>query len=278
MLEPGIPNLPDLVAIIPFYWKPHETAREKTKVVITAEIDGRRGNFILDLGDVPTALNRTYLQPNAAGGVDTVTDSNRVADNTPRSNYLSGDLRPWDRAHVKVRLGTLVSTFDDPGLTKAVGESDPHRYNVILGHLWGDFGWVFAPRLGNIGPAVLESFETIIDYPRKRVILIRLDSAGHRMAEVPEYTQRWTTPLLPVPIRIEGLNYLGIKVRPDNTLDVHNAANNTETKVIDTGAPDDSDDDILGYPSLSRLGVFGINQRTHQFILYTKRPKAKTAG
>jgi hypothetical protein len=116
---PGIPDLPDIVTVVPFYTKPNETEREKTKAVIEAEIDGRRGVFIFDLGDVPVMLNRTYLQPNAAGGVDTVTDANRIPDNTPRTDLFNPqNFMQFDRAPVTVRIGTLLSTFDDPELTQ----------------------------------------------------------------------------------------------------------------------------------------------------------------
>lgn len=265
---PGIPNRPDLVTVIPFYDKPDATDREKTKVVIPVEIDGRRGIVVLDLGATPTVLNRTFLQPNPRGGVDTVTDATRTPDQTPMDDYLHGDLHPFDKAHVTVRLGSLLSTFDDSSMTRYFQASDPHKYNVALGHLWGNFGWVFAPRLGNIGPAVLEPFETIIDYPHRRVILITLDAAGRRRIAVPAYSSRWTAPLVPVPLpRLQGFNYWGIAVQPENTLDTLNAANNTDVRVLDTGAPG-SDEGILGYDFLSGLGVFGINQRTQQFILY----------
>ena len=37
--------------------------------------------------------------------------------------------------------------------------------------------------------------------------------------------------------------------------------------MLDTGAPS-SGGNILGYDFLQEFGVFGINQRTHRFILY----------
>jgi hypothetical protein len=130
--------------------------------------------------------------------------------------------------------------------------------------LWGNFSWVFSPRLGNIGPAVYEQFETIIDYTHQRVVLIRLDPAGHRLINVPAYTPKWTAPLV-VELAEAGTN-LKLAVGPDNTLDTLTTANNTQVKLLDTGTPA-SQGDILGYDFLSHLGVFGLNQRTHQFIL-----------
>ena len=119
-------------------------------------------------------LNRTFLQPSTTGNVDTITDANRIPDHTPMEDYLVGGPKDWEKVHVTLRIGTLLDQFDDPGLTHAAEEQNPSRYNAMLGHLWGNFSWVFGPRLGNIGPAALEQFETIIDYTHRRVILIRL--------------------------------------------------------------------------------------------------------
>jgi hypothetical protein len=169
---------------------------------------------------------------------------------------------------VKVRLGTLDNEFDDPDLNLSTEDTVPHNYNVILGHLWGNFSWVFSPRMGNLGPAVFQQFELIIDYKLRRVVLIRLDSAGHRRVEVPAYASRWTTPIKPVPVPVlKSMHALGIQVTPGNFLDTVNTANNTRLQILDTGAPG-SRNGVLGYDFLSNLGVFGINQRTHEFILY----------
>jgi hypothetical protein len=264
----GIPNQPNDVTVIPFFTKPDETPLEQTKAVIEAEIDGHRGVFIFDLGAGTAILNRTVLQPNAKGGVDTVTDANRIPDNTPRSDYINSaeQERQLDHVHVTVRLGTLVSNYEDPALTAFMGEKDPHRYNAELGHLWGNFGWVFGPRLGNLGPAVFQPFETIVDYTRRRIVLIRLDSAGHRVVDVPAYHVRKQMPLPSVPM---GAGFVGLDlaVGPCDSLDMSTPERNLWIKMLDTGAPT-NEGNILGYPFLSHLGVFGVNQRTHQFILY----------
>jgi hypothetical protein len=136
--------------------------------------------------------------------------------------------------------------------------------------MWGNFSWVFAPRLGNIGLNVLGQFETIIDYTHKRVVLIKLDSAGNRLAKVPAYTPQWTAPLIDVPLANDARQWWGVHVKPDFTLDTANTANNTLLKVMDTGAP--TNGKLLGYPFLSQFGVVGFNHRTHQFILYKPTP------
>jgi hypothetical protein len=248
---PGIPDLPDMVSTIPFYWKPNETALEQTKVVITAEVDGLRGNFVVDLGAPRLNLNRTFLQPSARGGVEAVTDANRAPE--------TGD----EVAHVTMRLGTLVIDVEDPW----VRGSNPRHINAFLNHMWGNFSWVFAPRLGNISLTVLEPFETIIDYTHRRVVLIRLDKQGHRMAKVPAYQPKLTVPLFDLTRHDSAARWWGIAVRDDNTLDTLDLARNTQIRMLDTGDPTDHDD-VLGHPFLHHLGVFGVNHRTHQLILY----------
>ncbi len=159
-----------------------------------------------------------------------------------------------------------VSKFEDPELMESM-EDSTHHYNVLLGHLWGNFGWVFAPRLGNLGPAVFTPFETIVDYTHKRVVLIRLDSAGRRAIDVPAYTRKTSVPLPRVPTGLGKMSGLSLAVTPCNTLDTTDAMKNVIIKQIDTGSPEDGPA-ILGYPFLSSFGVFGINQQTHEFILY----------
>lgn len=278
---PGVPtDRPGLVTVVPFYEKPNETENERTKVIIPAWVDSAFGLFVVDMGAPPLVLNRTFLQPSPTGGVDSVTAANRIPekDNEPRA-----------MAHVTMRIGTLTAI--PLPLDRTAGPAAP---NAILSHAWGNFSWVFAPRLGNIGLSVLESFETIIDYTHKRLILIRLDSAGHRLADVPAYTPTWTTPLVDVD------KYWGIKVMQEKqntadttstasgsdsasvesklasltfTLDTANAANNTQTVLLDTGQPHIGAQPFLGllflgYSFLRPFGVVGFNHRTHQFILY----------
>ena len=264
----GIPTAADDVTVVPFFTKPNETPLEKTKVVIEAEIDGHRGVFIFDLGDTPTSLNRTFLQPNARGGVDTVTQADAIPDHTPWTNYESSGIFPWfDRAHVTVRVGSLVSHFEDPEFMKTLGLTGPQKYNVELGHLWGNFGWVFAPRLGNLGPAVFQPFETIVDYTHRRVVLIRLDSAGHRVINVPAYTPKAEVPLLNIPTGLGAMTGLGVAVNPCGKLDTTDLRNDLAIMQLDTGSPG-AGRGILGYSFLSSFGAFGINQKTHRFILY----------
>jgi hypothetical protein len=269
-LAPGIPDLPDLVTVVPFYSKPDETEGEQKLIAIPVKIDGLHGIVLLDLGCAFTMLNRTFLQPNSIDGVDSITDDNRIPDHTAWNQIVLDPPRKWEKVHVTMRIGTLLVNFEDPDLNSAARTRNPYQYNAVLGHMWDNFGWYFSPVLGNIGTAALQQFETIIDYKNRQVVLIRLDSRGHRMAEVPAYLPRWAAPVVPVKY-YEGIHTWGLAVGPQNTLDTLNAANNTMVKTLDTGAPRNEkfgDHELLGYPFLSNLGVFGINQRTQQFFLY----------
>ena len=258
---PGVPNRPALVTVVPFYWKPNEDENEKTKVVIPVEINHRRGLVVVDLGDPGVDLNRTFLRPDSTGEVDTVLATDTM--NRHRSPNWNG----MDTAHATMRIGTLQVDFIDP----ALGNTQ-RRLNVSLDHQWGNFAWVFAPRLGNIGLSVLEQFETIIDYQHRRLILIRLDKEGRRLVDVPAYVPKGSAPLIDIPFKgWPGYNWWGIAVQPNQTLDTLNAAKNTQLHMIDTGAGDNvegHDPPVLGYPFLNQLGVVGFNHRTHQFLLY----------
>jgi hypothetical protein len=299
---PGVPNRPDLVTVVPFYLKTNETDDEEKNVAIPAEVDGRRGIFLLDLGSTWFELNRTYLQPSPTGGVDTVTDANRIPEKDTSASV---------GAHVTVRIGTMVDQFEDT-MQRA---PDGRPVNAVLNHMWNNFSTGgFVPRLGHIGPTVLEPFETIIDYAHQRVILIRLDKAGHRLVPVPAYTPKWSAPLIDIPTGpgyLEGHHYFwGVQVllggmggvpesfrfdtgMPDNhlrqkshdelaghlsheflgtfgILDSLVIAGRAFTSIPVGFAKDDEDRDwpILGSPFLRSLGIIGFNHRTHQFILY----------
>lgn len=276
-LAPGIPNKPELVTIIPFFrdLESHEAPMpatlspaefHKTDVLLPAEVDGIRGVFSFDLGAAPTVFNRAFLQPNAKGGVDTITDAHRIPDTTPHLERLGpGDVRRFDKVHVRLKLGTLVDDFNDSNLARVL-DAPSNTYNAVLGHLWNDFSWGYSLSLGNLGPAAFEPFETIVDYTRKRVVLIRLDSIGNRMVQVSAYTPRYITALEPVDM-VGGIPNLGIAVGPKDVLDTVNATKNVYLKIVDTGAPLGGGM-LLGYDFLSKLGAFGLNQRKHEFYLY----------
>ena len=271
---PGIPNKPELVTVVPFYWKANEDDEEKTKVVIQAEISGHRGNFILDLGTFDGDVNRTFLRPNATGGIDTV-----LATDTTDPHRQHGR----DSVHAMFHVGTLN--------VEPKNYTDSH-FNATLDHAFGNFR-VFAPRLGSIGLSILEQFETIIDYTHKRVILIRLDDAGHRLVDVPAYTPKWSAPLIDI-YSVWGVRGLVDGVpdslffdtgAPFNALmqstmkrvSGHTANGGALDPLVIAGRSfgpvlftndEEPPVDVFGFPFLSSLGVVGFNHRTHQFILY----------
>ena len=86
------------------------------------------------------------------------------------------------------------------------------------------------PVLGWLGLPALEPFETIIDYTHQRLVFIRLDQAGHRLAQVPAYTSVTTLPLIP----IKNFGIWGLLARVEDTV--------TESLFIDTGAPNNTMD------------------------------------
>jgi len=299
---PGILTLSNLVTVVPYEV---QTERgEPRRIYFPAEVDGWHARFELDLGVDHLYLDRTYLQPNPTGGIDTVTAANKVPEKVQRNVY------DGDTVHATVRLGSLVADFVDPLL----GTRHSHHGNAVLNHVWsGSDG--FGSRLGNISFTVLEPYETILDFPHHHIILIRLDPTGHRLAVVSAYTPYRVIPLFKVG-RIDlpstdttAVFEWGVQAILSGVLD---------TLLIDTGnEPDELDyitipkiaahltihgdsrqghaaldhlvfagrtynavpfelegkdsglmQDWIGLPFLSRLGVVGFNFRTRQLILY----------
>ena len=269
-----IPHRPDEVTVVPFFEKPDQTTGEPLQVLIQAAVDGHRGNFLIDLGDPDLDLNRTYLQPTPTAGIDTVTAAHRLPDHTG-----GDDPAHWDKVQVTLQIGTLRVHPEDPAINTA---EHPHRFNATLNHVHGAFGQAseppfFSPRLGDIGLSVLAQFETIIDFRHRRIILIRLDAAGRRLAAVPAYTPRWSAPLVDVArdAAYYGVqHWWGVAVRTDDTLDTRVPAHNTVVRQISTlpwayeEGPRAITWNDLGYPFLRQFGVVGFNPRTHRFILY----------
>jgi hypothetical protein len=147
--------------------------------------------------------------------------------------------------------------------------------------------------LGSIGIGELTSFETIVDYTHKRLVLIRLDSAGHRLAPAPDYTPVDSLPLISVDNgHVAVVGHIGTvidtlaldtgspvtiltpatrqRVQPHINgllLDSLVLGKRTFTKLVLVPAMSYMPS-IVGYPVLSQFGVIGINQRTHQLLLY----------
>jgi len=250
----------DDVTVVPFTL---DGLPSMSEPLFTATIDGHQGLFGLDIGSVEGYVNRLYLKPNATnGGLDTVTAGDVLPTRgTPmRTTLRLGTLRWWLRTAVQI---------------DRAGARDRHQ-------------------LGSIGIGELTPFETIIDYTHRRLVLIRLDSAGRRLAQVQGYTPTDSMPLLFVEnghvavagrigdvvdtLALDTGNPIPVILTPTTRQRVraHIVGLKLDRLVVGTRTFDlllavpamPYMPDILGYPVISQFGVVGINQRTHQLVLY----------
>ena len=268
----GIPAQSDLLTVVPLL---HPKSFEHQGLVLfEADVDGHRGIFVLDTGSPNIGFNSRYIKRRSIGGIDTLLESTKE------------DIHDEDVTVHTVRIGTIVARLDSVPL----GPPIPWDWNADVE------GPGAVGLLGNLGLNVMENFETIIDYTNQRLVLIRLDSTGHRMVQVPEYSPIGTLRLLPVgwvtnPVH----NYWGVLTHRGTKFD---------TLLVDTGSPGtDTTDEVseraadqirkeflvghaptsidlgddgrkllvpkmLCYQFLHRLGVVGFNLRTHQLISY----------
>ena len=210
-----VPTPPTLVTVVPFqlYYG---------FVLVPAEIDGHRGTFLLDTGAPFIALNSQYLHAGPQG-IDTVPAVPAV---TP----------PREGVNVTVhtlRVGTLLEHLDstDVGPPEPV---NPTNATIMTDSRMQQFG---RPVLGWLGLPALAPFQTIIDYVHQRLVLIRLDAAGHPLAAVPAYTPATTLSLVPVMDWGEGKGrWWGVRVQGILANDSDTLSENTEW-LLDTGAP-----------------------------------------
>lgn len=180
---------------------------------------------MLDTGAPVIILNAEYLQVTEWVGRDTV----RQLD-----TLRPGDAPTPGQARLTVhtlQLGTLQIALD----TTNVGSPTLLPYNAKLASEASEHK--AAPKgvtmLGILGLPAWESVETIIDYAHRRLILIRLDAAGRRLARVPRYTPVQRIPLLPVRMKGGAIEdalpeWWGIPARLGGVLD---------TVMLDTGSP-----------------------------------------
>ncbi|HXC25210.1 MAG TPA: hypothetical protein VNU46_04785 [Gemmatimonadaceae bacterium] len=260
----------DDVTVVPFTLDGLPSVSEP---LFPATIDGHYGLFGLDVGSVEGFVNRVYLKPNATGGgLDTV---------------AVGDVLPTQGASMSttMRLGTLEWPIRTAVQISQAGARDLHQ-------------------LGNIGIGELTPFETIIDYTHTRLVLIRLDRVGHRLAVVPGYTPVDSIPLIfvdnghvavvgrigdmvdtlaldtgnPLPVILTSATRQRVQAHLAGgfVLDSLVIGKRTFAKLV--GPPPFNQlfvgptmpymPDIIGYPVISQFGAVGINQRTRQLILY----------
>ena len=277
---PGIPRLPDVVTVVPFQlWYGVKHDWKGAWVRFLATIDGQQGYFNLDTGAPQFWLNRDSLPPN------------------PRFARLRGGGRALSTVHTE-QIGTVTVVLDT-----TVGMPFPMPSNAQVGVDYDTLGTNKTATLGRIGYNGMEPFEVIIDYIHQRMIWIRLDQAGRRMAAVPAYTPAATIPLVPVKVHLLPTSYpaewWGIEVSRGGEMDTLLVDSGTQTEtglseveqrlaadqlhqaalrnraigstLVHTIALPESkamDMNVLGYFFLHELGVVGFNIRARQLLLY----------
>ena len=273
-----------MVTVVPFRFA---TGSSPGLILLSAEVDGRRGTFLLDTGSPLIMLNSTYLQADGFGGFDTTTSESPQVGQFPVNVHT-------------LRVGTFLYHFDSAHVespvqkvgTNALLFNDEHFTSDALGQ----------PMLGFLGLPAWAPFELIIDYVHQQLILIRVDSAGHRLAVVPQFVPTQTVELIPITVQADtgqvpewyGVDVMvnGVHVpmlldtgAPQNDL-TPETISRLETHLVphDSGWQVDRilvghhgyaqvqfnrhDTDILGYPFLSQHGVVGFNLRAHRLIFY----------
>lgn len=226
--SPGtLQDIPGMLTVIPF------ELTDDGMILLPAVIDGRHGEFLFDLGSPLCILNGKYVQLAPDSSLDTAATGAPASQFTTAFQGVVGEafgIKDFTTrmvpAYIRtLQLGTLTMSFDRT-----------HRYGVVHTPFAGmvaentraiiEHGH---PMLGTIGLSALGHVETIIDYPKHQLIMIRLDSAGHRLVPVPAYTPRTTVPLIPVAdhalIGVEGT-----------------VAGTTRPWLLDTGSSDDEVD------------------------------------
>ena len=227
-----IPRLPDLVTVVPIKLDQH------VHIEVQAEVDRRHGTFILDTGSPLIVLNALYWRPSPTGNPDTAT----------AGTGLEGEVT----AHT-LHIGTFLQQLD-PHDVGAPHPWKPGNTNAII-MLWGALGSYF----GTLGLPAMEPFETIIDYAHQRLILIRLDAAGRRLAAVPAFTPRTTKRLIPMAGADENDGGDGWGI---------GSTAQEDAVFVDTGALYDEDQFFGPTNLMQEGGAVGFNLRTRQLIRY----------
>lgn len=260
---PGIPALTDVVTVVPFQ------LRDDGMINVQAEMDGHRGTYILDTGSPEIWLDKKYFRPSATGGIDTVTGHEVAGE--PALGYVT--------VHT-LRIGTFVQQLAHT----IVGSPNPRNPtgNAIIQDYYPGYG------IGTVGLPAMEPFETIIDYVHQRLVLIRLDKKGRRLAAVPAYTPAGAVSLVPASIWDMGYHWWGIVGRSDGVVDTvaidcgspvgeppeHPAQRAAEALKLAIASGQDATaipllrHQLLGYTFLRPLAVVGFNLRTRKLILY----------
>ena len=280
----SVPRASAMVTVVPFRFA---TPSSPGHILLSAEVDGRRGTFLLDTGSPLIMLNSRYLQADGFGGFDTNTTGSPQAGRFPVNVHT-------------LRLGTFLYHFDSTHVespaqekgTNALLSDDEHFYGNALGQ----------PVLGFLGLPAWAPFELIIDYVHQQLILIRVDSAGRRLAAVPQFVPAQTVELVPITVQVDSgqvpqwygadvmVNGVHVPMLLDTGAPQNDLTPETLSRLETHLVPHDSgwrvdrmlvgnhvyaqvqfsryDTDILGYPFLSQRGVVGFNLRAHRLIFY----------
>ena len=289
---------PDVLTIVPF-------ALEDNRILFEVEFDGIRGTYVFDTGAPFIAFSAQYIRPGKRVGpfptIDTVPTSVRHTS----SPQGSGDRHEALQSLLTLRqmtIGTLTQVLPP---TDIGPPQPPVESNAVL---FADsrYEGFTRPVFGSFGLNAMEPFEIVIDYPQKQLIFIRLDSAGHPLADVPQHTLVGTVSLVPV---LPEQYWWGVRASlesPGTTdvlmLDAGSKYNFLTDATLarlsghvvalsdalsSSGAPsylldhltigektvDDVEirpfsEQMLGYPFLAQLGVVGFNFRTREFSWY----------
>lgn len=271
----GVPVRPEVVTVVPFQlWMGAHGQWHGAWIKFPAAIDGRYGSFFLDSGAGDCMMNSDSVPLDSAQRVQLRMGNDRYTIHT-------------------IRVGTLSATLDSAD----IGPPIPQPSNAHL-DTDQDPDYFHGVR-GTVGLNGIEPFETIVDYVHHRLVFIRLDSAGRRLADVPAYTPAGAVPLVPVKVHIipaYAAQWWGIEARRGGVLDTllvdtgtqaHTdvnevlAADELKQQIVlarpsDASArgsivlpePKAKDLNVLGYFFLNRLGIVGFNLRTRQLLLY----------
>lgn len=290
-----MPNTANVTAIPFTYATGQSSMLPPGYILFPAEVDGLHGSFLLDIGATDLVFNKRYVQPNGKGGIDTAAAASHPCP-APMRNACPVTVHT-------IRVGTVLLHPDTIALGGPGAPEVPPPANAAILHRFVQIAQFAEPVLGFFGVPAMEPFETIIDYTHQRLILIRLDAAGNRLAAVPAYTPAFTVPL----VATNDHEHWGVEGRLGATVD---------TLLLDTGAPmntlaahtqqqwtshmtdgssgffpawildslqlgghsflqipflkvqGDGAHNVLGYPFLSHSGVVGFNFRKRQLVIY----------
>ncbi|HXC24889.1 MAG TPA: hypothetical protein VNU46_03165 [Gemmatimonadaceae bacterium] len=280
-----------MMTILPFQHVPGG-AIEAGGIYVQAALNGRHGTLNLDTGAWLMQLGSNHWTRHPDSTLDTLRDARAADPDTSQDGAARVET---------IQFGTLpphhLDLTDVQTVNGFYGGENPLRENVNVN--FGEWDPHMAGGkavLGDLGLVDLVPYETIIDYQHQRLILIRLDTTGRRLAPVPTFTVVDSVPLQPpfcwlhIKVRVGDVEknlVLDTGTPISNVLDTRGGFSPTldtlriGTRVfpavsfsLDGGVHPQIEryniSGILGGPSLRQIGVFGINLRTHYLLFYAE--------